>query len=87
MYVLSWQTVSALTRVLFLCLLPLFLHDSGNKPQDNPLMSAGTVCCIYSREILVISISNPAPDQSKLIYILINGWFAEHYLHISMTQH
>ena len=59
MYVLSWQTVSALTPVLFLCLLPLFLHNSGNKPQDNLLMSAGTVCCIYSREILVI----PSPTQ------------------------
>ena len=31
MYVLSWLTVSALTRVLFLCLFPSLLRNSGNK--------------------------------------------------------
>ena len=43
MYVLSWRTVSALTRVLLWCLFPLLLRNSGNKHQYNPLMSAGTV--------------------------------------------
>ena len=40
MYVLSWQTVYALTRVLFWCLFPSLLHNSGNKHQNNPLVSA-----------------------------------------------
>ena len=43
MYVLSWRTVSALTRVLFWCLFPSLLRNSGNKHQNNPLLSAETV--------------------------------------------
>ena len=43
MYVLSWRTVSALTRVLFWYLLPSLLWDSGNKHQNKPLVSAKTV--------------------------------------------
>ena len=43
MYVLSWRTVSALTRVLFWYLFPLLLRNSGNKHQNNPLVSAETV--------------------------------------------
>ena len=43
MYVLSWRTISALTRVLFWCLFPSLLHNSGNKHQNNPLVSAETV--------------------------------------------
>ena len=43
MYVLSWRTVSALTRVLFWCLFPSLLRNSGNKHQNNPLVSAKTV--------------------------------------------
>ena len=31
MYVLSWRTVSVPTRVLFLCLFPSLLRNSGNK--------------------------------------------------------
>ena len=43
MYVLSWQTVSALTQVLFWCLFPSLLCNSRNKHQNNPLVSAETV--------------------------------------------
>ena len=43
MYVLSWKTVSALTRVLFWHSLPSLLRNSGNKHQNNPLTSAETV--------------------------------------------
>ena len=39
MYVRLWQTVSALTRVLFWYLFP-----SLNKDKNNPLVSAETVC-------------------------------------------
>ena len=43
MYVLSWRTVSALTRVLFWYLFPSLLRNSGNKHQNNPLVSAETI--------------------------------------------
>ena len=43
MYVLEWRTVSALTRVLFLCLFSSLLRNSGNKHENNPLVSAETV--------------------------------------------
>ena len=43
MHVLSLRTVSALTCVLFWCLFPSLLRNSGNKPQNNPLVSAETV--------------------------------------------
>ena len=39
MYVLLWRTVYALTRVLFWCLFPSLLRNSGNKHQNNPLVS------------------------------------------------
>ena len=40
MDVLSWRTVSALTRVLFWYLFASLLRNSGNKHQNNPLVSA-----------------------------------------------
>ena len=43
MYVLLWRTVYALTRLLFWCLFPSLLRNSGNKHQNNPLVSAETV--------------------------------------------
>ena len=43
MYVLSWRTVSALTRVSFWYLFPSLLRNSGNNHQNNPLVSAETV--------------------------------------------
>ena len=43
MYVLSWLTVSAPTRVLFLYLFPSLPRNSGNKHKNNPLASAETV--------------------------------------------
>ena len=43
MYALSWRTVSALIRVLFWCLFASLLRNSGNKHQNNPLVSAETV--------------------------------------------
>ena len=39
MYVLSWRTVSALTGVLFWYLFPSLIRNSGNKHQNNPLVS------------------------------------------------
>ena len=43
MHVLPWRTISALTQVLFWCLFPSLLHNSGNKHQNNPLVSIETV--------------------------------------------
>ena len=43
MYVLSWRTVSVPTRVLFWYLFPSLLRNSGNKHQNNPLLSAETI--------------------------------------------
>ena len=43
MYVLSSRTVSALARVLFLCLFPSLLCNSGNKHNNNPLVSVEIV--------------------------------------------
>ena len=40
MYVLLWRTVYALTRVLFCCLFPSLLRNSGNKHQNDHLVSA-----------------------------------------------
>ena len=43
MYVLSWRTVSALTRVLFWCWFPSLLRNSAKKPTKMTLVSAETV--------------------------------------------
>ena len=39
MYVLLWQTVYELSWVLFWCLFPSLLRNSGNKHQNNTLVS------------------------------------------------
>ena len=54
MYVLSWRIVSALTRVLFLCLFPSLFCNSGNKHKDNPLVSIETV--LYSNTYIILYI-------------------------------
>ena len=43
MYALSWRTIAALIRVLFWCLFPPLLRNSGNKHQNSPLVSPETV--------------------------------------------
>ena len=58
-YALSWRTVSALTWVLFCCLLPLLLHNSGNRHQNNPLGSAETVCHSSTYIIHYLSYNGP----------------------------
>ena len=42
MYVLSWRTGSALIRVLLWCLFSLLLRNSGNRHQNNPLVTTET---------------------------------------------
>ena len=55
MHILSWRTVSALTRVLFGYWFPSLLHNSGNKHQNHPLVSAETVR--HSSTYIIIYIS------------------------------
>ena len=43
MYVLSWRTAFALTQVLFWGFFPSLLCNSGNKHQNNLLVSAETI--------------------------------------------
>ena len=59
MYILSWQTVYALTRVLLLCLFPSLLRNSGNKHTNNPLVSAETVRHTSAYTILYENIEDP----------------------------
>ena len=54
MYVLSWWTVSALTWTLFCYLFPPLHRNSGNKHQNNPLVSAETVRHLITYIILYI---------------------------------
>ena len=76
MYVLSWRTASALTRVFFWCLFPLLLRNSENKHQINPLLSAETVRHLSTYIILYISIIQAyhiVIDKSFL-YSTYNKW-------------
>ena len=65
MYVLSSHSVSSLIRVLFLCLFPSLLRNSGNKHKNNPLVSAETVRHSSTYIILYFCWSNG---------IIKNGW-------------
>ena len=57
MYVFSWRTVSALTRMLFLCVFPSLPRNSGNKHKNNPLVSAESVR--HSSTYILLYISWP----------------------------
>ena len=61
MHVLSWRTVSVLTRVFFLYLL---LSNSGNKHKNNLLVSAETVRHSSAYIILYISIISEMGPRS-----------------------
>ena len=94
MYVLSWRTVSALTRVLFWYLFPSLLRNSGNKHQNNPLMSAETIhhssTCIILYISGVHSILNwvtVVPDCTRslgrkkyFIDMMLSVWFYRKFL-------
>ena len=72
MYVLSWQTVSVLTQVLFWCLFPSLLRNWGNKHQNNPLVSTETFCHLSTYIILYLLMTaawqhQAAPCQCWLI--------------------
>ena len=61
MYVLSWRTVSVLTRVLFWYLFPSLLRNSGNKHQYNLLVSAETFR--HSSTYIILYVFNKSNDR------------------------
>ena len=71
MYVLWWRTVSALTRVLFWCLFPSLLLNSGNKYQNSLLVSAQKVRHSSTYTILY-QLSNPV--GAIRAYFCITSW-------------
>ena len=63
----SWWTVSALPWVLFWCLFPSLLHISGNKHQNNPLVSVETVLHLSTYIILyATNISGTQPRKNMI---------------------
>ena len=64
MYVLEWRTVSALTQVLFLCLFPSLLCNSGNKHKNNPLVSTDTFR--YSSTYIILYIFH----RKRIIFMM-----------------
>ena len=57
-HLLLWRTVHVFTRMLILCLFPSLLRNSGNKRQNDPLVSAQTswpssTCIILSLYIYI----------------------------------
>ena len=72
MYVLSWRTVSVHTRVLFWYFFPSLLRNSGNKHQNNPVVSAETVRHSSTYIILyIMSYIGPSAVVSEAFSILI----------------
>ena len=59
MYILSWQTVYALTLVLFWRLFPSLLRNLGNKHQNNPLVSAESVR--HSNTCIILYVDDDTP--------------------------
>ena len=73
MYVLSWRTVSTPTRVLFLCLFPSLLRNSGNKHKNYPFVSTETVRHLSTYIILYVSWWHQAITCSSTEILLIKS--------------
>ena len=65
MYVLEWRTVSVLKRGLFWCLFPELRSNEGNKYQNNPRVSAETVCQESAYIILFLTWHNESINDDK----------------------
>ena len=97
MYVLSWRTVSVLTRVLFLCLFPSLLRNSRNKHQNNSPVSAETArhsntCIHYSIHSLHLQSSyswwsSPASSYVRIQVELTmtEEYYRNHYSDVMMS--
>ena len=65
MYVLSWRTVSALTRGLFLCLFPELRSNEGNEHKNNTRVSAEAVRHESTCIILFLTRHNESINDDK----------------------
>ena len=86
MYVLSWRTISALTRVLFWYLFPSLLRNSGNKHQNNPLVSAETIH--HSSTYIILYLLKPMPTMfydALLGHNELTHWGLDEINNISQT--
>ena len=83
MYVLSWRTVSVLTRVLFWYLFPSLLRNSGNKHQNNPLVSAETVR--HSSTFIILYVLTPIYNEIILHSHQNQGVISLMFLELSKT--
>ena len=79
-YVLSWRTVSVLTRVLFWYLFPALRRNSWNKHQNNPLVRAET---IHHSSTYIILYIRDFPHHYQYICYSIN----EARVHASYQEH
>ena len=70
-YVLPWRSVSVLTRVLFWCLFPSLLHNSGGKHQINPLVNAETARHSSTYIILYISFNHTISLKSMYFEMIL----------------
>ena len=65
MYVLTWRTVNAVTRVLFWCLFPELRSNDGNKHQNSTRVSALTVRHKSTYIILILTWHNESINDAK----------------------
>ena len=65
LYILSWQTVSALTRLFFWCLFPGLRSSERNDYQDNNRVSAETVSHDSTYFILFLTRHNESINDDK----------------------
>ena len=65
MYVLEWQTVSALTGGLFRCLYPQLWSKEGNKTANNPQVSPETVHHGSTYIIIILTWQNESMNDHK----------------------
>ena len=65
MYVLKWQTVSALMRGLFWCSFPELRSNNRNKHQNNTCVSAETVRLLSTYIILFLIWHNKSINDDK----------------------
>ena len=88
-FVLSWRTVYALNRVLFWCLIPSLLGNSGNKHQNYPLVSAWTVrhsCAPITLHLFIHVLQSWFTGMPSIVYGMSAGEITEGKSPIVMKQ-
>ena len=85
MYVLEWQTVSALMGGLLWCLFPELRSDEGNKHHNNTWVSAETVCQESIYIIVFLTWHNESINDDKNDYTL-SVWLTRLVFVLLMTS-